>query len=152
MTIPLRLAACLLCVLSLTGCGRGSKLQNVTGKATFAGKPIAYGTIEFIPDIGRGTRGPAGTAEIINGDFSTLKPNGRGVVDGPHLVQLTAYEEKPVGSTDETVASTSKPPLFVGYTVKVDGFLAEHNFDVPESARGFDLYKAPVVRQSRNDP
>lgn len=131
-------------VLLLTsGCGGGGiKLQHVSGKATFAGKPIAYGTIEFVPDATRGTKGPAGTAEIINGEYSTRKANGRGVIAGPHVVRITGYEEKPVGSNDETVASTVKPPLFVGYTVNVDGFLVEHNFEIPESAKGTDIYKS----------
>jgi hypothetical protein len=139
-------------VLASSGCGGGMKLQQVTGKATFAGKPIAYGMIEFIPDATRGNKGPAGAAEIINGEFSTRKQNGRGVIQGPHTVRITGYEEKPVGSTDETVATTSKPPLFIGYTVNVDGFLAEQNFDVPESAKGTDIYKPKVNQPKPNDP
>ncbi|MDP1796185.1 MAG: hypothetical protein Q8K78_01825 [Planctomycetaceae bacterium] len=135
------------------GCGgSGLKLQQIAGKVTFAGKPIAYGTIDFVPDSARGTKGPAGTAEIINGEFNTRKQNGRGVVAGPHVVRITGYEEKPVGSADETVASTSKPPLFIGYTVNVDGFLAEQNFDVPESARGTDIYKTKPNQPKPNDP
>ncbi len=140
-------------VCMVSGCGgSGLKLQPVSGKVTFAGKPVAYGTIDFVPDTARGTKGPAGTAEIINGVFDTRKQNGRGVIAGPHIVRITGYEEKPVGSTDETVASTSKPPLFIGYTVNVDGFLAEHNFDVPESAKGTDIYKTKLNQPKANDP
>lgn len=140
-------------VLITTGCGgSGIKLQQVSGKATFAGKPIPYGTIDFVPDPTRGTKGPAGTAEIINGEYSTRRENGRGVVDGPHVVRITGYEEKPVGSSDETVPSTGKPPLFIGYSVNVDGFLAEHNFDVPESAKGTDIYKSQANQPKANDP
>ncbi len=139
--------------LNLVGCGGdGLRLQTVSGKATLAGQPIVYGSIEFVPDGTKGTKGPAGSAEIINGEYSTSKPNGQGVVQGPHLVRITAYSEKPVGSTDETVASTSKPPLFIGYTINVDGFTSPQNFDVPESARGFDLYKSTVNRPRANDP
>ncbi len=136
-----------------SGCGgSGLKLQQVSGKATFAGKPIAYGTIDFVPDTARDTKGPAGAAEIINGEFDTRKQNGRGVIAGPHIVRITGYAEKPVGSADETVASTSKPPLFIGYTVNVDGFLAQQDFDVPESARGFDIFKQAIKKPAANDP
>lgn len=138
--------------LALVGCGGGLKLQEVSGKASFAGKPIAYGSLEFIPDGTKGTKGPPGSAVIINGEYDTRKEGGRGVVPGPHLVRVTAYEEKPVGSTDETVPSTSKPPLLSGYTINVDGFTAEQNFDVPESAKGFDLFKPTVNRPKANDP
>lgn len=138
--------------LAAAGCGSELKLQHVTGKATFAGKPIPYGTIEFIPDNARGNKGPPGTAEIVDGAFSTRRENGRGVVAGPHTVRISAYEEKPVNSTDETAVSTAKPPLFIGYTVAVDGFLAEHNFDVPESAKGTHLYKNTPNRPKANDP
>lgn len=142
-----------LAVLSLLGCGgSGLKLQDVKGKVTFAGKPIAYGTLEFIPDTARGNKGPAGNAEIVNGEYSTRNVGGRGVVTGPHVVRITGYEEKPVGSKDETVPSTSKPPLFSGYSVNVDGFLAEQNFDVPESAKGTDIFKPQQNLPKRNDP
>ncbi|HET6422554.1 MAG TPA: hypothetical protein VFG20_02650 [Planctomycetaceae bacterium] len=139
-------------IFATAGCGSELKLQHVAGKATFAGKPIPYGTIEFIPDSARGNKGPPGTAEIINGEFDTRRENGRGVVAGPHTVRISAYEEKPANSSDETAASTAKPPLFIGYTVAVDGFLAEHNFDVPESAKGTDLYKTTPNRPKTNDP
>jgi len=139
-------------ILVTLGCSGGLKLQDVTGKATYAGKPIPYGTIEFIPDVARGNQGAPGSAEIIDGQFSTRKQNGRGVVTGPHVVRITAYEEKPMGSKDETVSSTGKPPLFSGYTVNVDGFLAEHNFEVPESAKGTDIFKPQPNLPKRNDP
>lgn len=143
----------LVLVFVLTGCGgdSGPKLTHVTGKVTLSGSPVPYGTIEFVPDPEKGGKGPAGTAEIINGEFSTSKPNGRGVIAGAHLVRITGYKEKPVPSNDETKPSTVEP-LFSGYTVNVDSLPAEKNFELPEAARGFDLYKNTAPTRKANDP
>ena len=140
-------------VFVLAGCGGnpGPKLTHVTGKVTLSGAPVPYGTIEFVPDPAKGGKGPAGTAEIINGEFSTKNANGRGVIAGAHLVRITGYQSKPVSSDDETVPSTSEP-LFTGYTVNVDSLPAEKNFDLPEAARGFDLYKNTAPTRKANDP
>jgi hypothetical protein len=140
-------------IFILSGCGgaSGPKLTHVSGKVTLGGAPVPYGSIEFVPDQTKGTKGPAGAAEIINGEFSTRKLNGRGVIAGPHLVRLTGYNEKPVASTDETKPSTSEP-LFNGYTINIDSLPAEKNFEIPESARGFDLHKASDSRRKANDP
>ena len=143
----------LACVSLVSGCGGSDiKLQHITGNATFAGKPIVFGTIEFLPDVERGNKGPAGTAEIANGQFSTRKSGGRGVVSGPHTVRITAYEEIPAANSDETAATNAKPPLFSGYSINVDGFLAEQNFDVPESAKGTDIFKPQQSLPKRNGP
>jgi hypothetical protein len=75
------------------------------------------------------------------------------VLPGPHLVRITGYEERPVSSTDETVPSTSKPPLFFGYTIEADLFSDEQDFEVPASAKGFDLLKSGAKPASgRSDP
>jgi hypothetical protein len=123
----------------------------VQGKVTFAGQPVNYGSIEFVPDPARGGNGPVGYAEIVQGQYSTRQANGRGVIDGPHLVRITGYESQPVASNDENAPSTSQP-LFSGYTINVDGLMAEKDFDVPESARGFDLFKTQTVKPGRNEP
>lgn len=143
----------LVLALVLTGCGgdTGPKLTHVTGKVTLNGAPVPYGSIEFVPDPAKGGKGPAGAAEIINGEFSTKKPNGRGVIAGAHLVRITGYQSKPVVSEDETKPSTVEP-LFTGYTVNVDSLPAEKNFDLPEAARGFDLYKNSNSARKANDP
>lgn len=142
-----------LSLLCLSGCGGGGvKLQPISGKVTLAGKPVGYGTIEFVPDAAKGNKGPAGSAEIVNGEYNTRNANGKGVIEGAHLVRITGYNQKPVGSEDETVPSKAEPPLFIGYTVNVDKLTSPQDFDVPESARGFDLYKSEEKRRRANDP
>lgn len=133
-------AAAVCCALA-AGCGGGDgiELTDLSGKATFAGKPIAYGQIEFVPDVSKSHKGPAGSAEIIDGAYDTSR-GGKGVVPGPHQVRITAYEEKPAASSaDETAASTGKPPLFMNFTLNEELKDKSRDFDVPESARGFGL-------------
>jgi hypothetical protein len=139
--------------IAIAGCGGDSvKLEPVAGQATFAGKPIVYGTIEFIPSVERNNKGPATSTNIVDGQYDTRK-GGRGVVEGPHQVRITAYEEMPApASTDETKPTESKPPLFIGYQVTVDGLMANHNFDVPESALGFGLTAPKPAAQPAGAP
>ncbi len=143
-----RSAAALL--LLAAGCGKGDDRTPIAGKATFAGKPIVFGTIEFIPDDSKGHKGPAGVAEIQNGAFDSAKSQS-GIYPGPHLVRITGYEEVPVTSTDETKPSTSKP-LFVGFSTLADLKGAPYDVDVPESAKGKDFSKPMSPARPQNVP
>jgi hypothetical protein len=123
----------------LTGCGGSDiELTDLSGKVTFAGQPVVYGQIEFVPDSGKGHQGPAGTAEIVDGSYST---------------RITAYEERPVAaSDDETAPSSSKPPIFSGFTLEKELKEKSQDFDVPETARGFDLFKSRPAAPRSNIP
>jgi hypothetical protein len=148
-----RWAGCLTAVglVAFAGCGSSdSGLVPVSGNATFAGKPIVYGLIEFVPDKAQDHSGPATTAEIVDGKFST---SGGGIVPGPHLVRITAMEERPAPtSEDETIPTNAKPPIFSGYTIEATLVTGEKDFDVPESAKGFDIFKSSAPKRSANEP
>ncbi len=132
----------------LLGCGSAVKLKEVSGKATFAGKPIIYRRIEFIPNK---AKKHFGSAEIVNGQYDTRKA-GRGVIAGQHLVRITGYEERPgPANNDETVIAPSKPALFSSFTIEAtipSG--AQQDFDVPETARGFDALKPQLASGSHD--
>src|SRR5262245_3303776 len=67
------------------GCGGGPTLGRVTGKVTYAGKPVTQGRIWFYPEAGRaalGEIGPDGTYTL-----TTFKPND-GALVGPHRVAV----------------------------------------------------------------
>jgi hypothetical protein len=149
---PVRICSTWLPVFGLlvaAGCGGSSiVLDEVSGRVTFAGQPVVYGTIEFIPDANAGHTGPAGRAEIVNGEYDT-RNGGKGVIAGSHQVRITAYEEKPQESADETVVVESKPPICVGYTIEASVGGGTRDFDIPESARGFDMYSASQAAPSR---
>jgi len=145
--VCLSLAICL-----LLGCGSGeAKRENLSGKVTFAGQPVVFGVIDFVPDSEAGHQGPAGSSQIINGQYDTAK-DGSGIYGGPHLVRITAFEQPPPpASEDETQPTESHPPLFSGYTIKASIGEGTRDFDVPADAKGFDLMKE-AVKRARNEP
>jgi len=151
-TSSLLAVSCLSGVLWFMGCGRGASVQRVDlkGKATSAGQPIAYGQIDFLPDSGKSHKGPQGSAEIVNGEFDTSK-SGAGILLGPHRVQVTAYESRPAGGTDET-ATTKASPIFVGYELTADIKSSEYNVDIPAEAKGFDSSKPQKGARQLNVP
>lgn len=136
------------------GCGRGDgvKRTDISGSATFAGSPIVYGTIEFIPDEKKGNSGPTGAAEIINGKYNTKEKGGRGVVKGPHHVRITAYSEAPKPNNDETKVVPQPEPLFVGYLLEADLGSPTQDFNVPEGAKGFNQLAEKKSGQGANAP
>ena len=140
-------------LLFLMGCGSGDiPLTDVSGKATFAGQPIVFGQIEFVPDSAQKHTGPAGSATISNGAFNTAE-GGSGISPGPHLVRITGYDTvPPATSEDETATTQGTPPLFVGYTIEMDVPGGEVTIDVAESAKGFNLYSGQQPKRSGNEP
>ena len=122
VTLAAGLATALTCGFGCSG-GDSAGRSDLSGAATFAGKPIAAGTISFAPDAGQGNDGPGSTGEIRNGRYQTRA--GKGVVGGPYVVTIHGY-----------AAEGSAELLFAPYEVKVS--LPEnggiHDFDVPASA------------------
>jgi hypothetical protein len=83
-------------VLLLAGaCGRGGPHRyDVSGRATYQGRPIPAGVIFFDPDIRKGNDGPQGYAQIKNGHYDTAQTQ-TGTVGGPHLVRIQGFDGKP---------------------------------------------------------
>lgn len=146
------IAACLCALGGCGGDGTDVDRKDVAGSVTFAGAPVAYGHIEFVPDAAKGNSGPAGSAEIVDGRYDTSQA-GTGVVEGPHIVRITAYEERPApASEDETIPSDAKPPIVSGYAIEVASIEPTQNFEVPEDARGFNMFDDPASRPGYNEP
>lgn len=132
------------------GCGSDIDRDDVAGNATFAGQPIVYGTVDFVPDTSKGHSGPAGTAEIVDGKYDTAL-GGQGIVPGPHLVRVTAYEQRPMGLDDETLPvlpGLATAPLFFNYPIEADVAGGTYDFDVPEEAGGTDSSKSAPVESN----
>jgi hypothetical protein len=125
-------ALALLASALILGCGGdGASRFNVSGSATFAGKPIPVGKIYFTPDAAKGNSGAAGYADIKDGKFSTASAGGMGTIGGAMLVRIEGAdgialdEDRPNGN-----------PLFTFYEVAVE-FPKESttkDFDVPADA------------------
>jgi len=129
----------LICCLAL-GCGE--KIYRVSGKATFAGKPIPVGKIYFTPDAAKGNSGPSGYATIKDGQYDTATGGGQGILGGPMVVRIEGAdgvkidEERPNGK-----------PLFAHYETQLEmpKSTTTKDFDVPASAVNQKPGGGPVI-------
>lgn len=122
---------------ALVGCGRGDRLYRVSGRVTFAGKPVPAGQIYFLPDSRLGNRGPAGYATIRDGAYDTHRsPTGRGVLGGPYQIRIEGHDGQPAPDAAEPpmdrIVETRSQMLFRDYLVTAD-------FDEADSVRDFDV-------------
>lgn len=113
------------------GCGSTERVTThpITGTVTHGGDTVPSGTLRFTPDAEKGNRGPATTITIADGKYHSLRDYG--VIGGPYIVEITAFETL----TDEQAKAFVTPkPLFKPYTVAVDLEARENvkNFDVPK--------------------
>lgn len=138
-------------LLSTLGCGgAGVERHDVSGTATFDGKPIVFGEIEFISRHAEGIEAPSGSATIDNGEYDTSNA-GQGIIAGPHEIRVTAYPSKPTHNEDETVEVEPVEPIFVGYSYESEVEPPTFNIEVPGDAEGFNF--AESGKQShRDDP
>jgi hypothetical protein len=109
------------------GCGPGEKLYDVSGTATYDGKPIPAGIIYFDPDPMKGGTGTQGFATVNDGKYTTAV-NGRGVRGGSYVIRITGYDGK---TANEAPLGR---PLFDEYEMKKDLPAAdsELNLDIPK--------------------
>jgi len=120
-------AAC----LGLTGCGESDgPRNNVSGKVTFAGKPVPIGRIYFDPDLKKKNNGLQGYAEIKDGVYDTSRTS-RGTTGGAVIVRIEAFDGVPADGE-----SPNGRPLFPHYQTAVDlpKGKTTMDFDVPASA------------------
>jgi hypothetical protein len=122
---------CGLVCLFCSGCGKASEgptRYRLTGAALFDGQPIPYGSILLEPDRSRGNQGPAGMADIRQGEYQMRE--GRGHVGGAHVITILATNGKRPTNPDEDTT------LFLPYKIHLDlpAEDSRHDFDVPRSA------------------
>jgi hypothetical protein len=121
----------------LAGCGSsesGPKRFHVTGQVNFDGKPVPMGTIYF-----ETTTGPAGSAQITNGQFDTH--TGKGVIGGKHQVLIQGYDGKAANPGE------MGQPIFNPYRIEADLPQGDstQTFEVPASAaKGLVITKDPA--------
>lgn len=122
---------CLGLVIGLVGCGGGDAGParfHVSGKVTFDGQPVKFGSIQFDPDTGN--KGPQGAAEIRDGSFDTRK-KGTGAISGKVVARITGLQGEPQPNNDEPVKA-----LFEGHEVRFELPAKDttKDFDVPKQA------------------
>jgi len=98
----------LFAAVALGGCAKkgGMETAPVSGKVTYRGKPLATGTVMFVP-----SEGPAATGEINSeGVYKlTTYTSGDGAVIGKHKVTITALQG--MGDALPEQRSPTPPPL-----------------------------------------
>jgi hypothetical protein len=79
-----------LCLILTFGCNREPPRQlRVHGKILVNGQPLAGGSVVFIPDEKRGTRGPIAFAVVdTDGGFDLATESGPGAVVGWHVITV----------------------------------------------------------------
>ena len=99
----------------LAGCDSGGRQKTavVNGKVTYRSKPVAGGTVTFIPDAG----GPPASGELnADGTFTlTTYKSGDGAVVGKHKVFIVAMEDM-TGKLPEQRNPTPPPTVPMKYT------------------------------------
>ena len=95
----------LLSVALLAGCRDDGRYQ-LSGAATFQGKPIPTGEVRLTPDTSQGNRGPAVLAMIKDGRYETSAE--RGVLGGHYVLRVTGYGAAPA-SNDPTAPDFGRP-------------------------------------------
>lgn len=127
------------------GCGRTEVSRTgVSGDVTFAGEPVVFGTIQIVPDKSKGHTGPAASLDIVNGHFEG-SGSGKGIVAGPHVLMVTAYDGMPPAPpADESQPASDlagPKPLFVKYKIEANLKGGVEKIEIPESARGHGIVK-----------
>ncbi|MCZ2341781.1 MAG: hypothetical protein LC104_08290 [Bacteroidales bacterium] len=109
------LTASLIMVICGLGCSNAdSGRQSIEGTVTFAGQPVAEGTIYFEPDVKAGNDGPQGVADIHDGKFETRPEFG--CWTGPHIVRVMI----PPGPMDDPGDAKPKRGQAGEYLTKID--------------------------------
>lgn len=109
--IPLLLAICMIAIM-LPGCG-GRDLATVTGKVTYNGKPLQFGTVIFEPDSGQYATGPI----QADGTFQLkTRGEGEGVPVGRNKVRFVCFsnQDPNAKSTATNGGAIQGEGLFVG--------------------------------------
>jgi len=119
-------------VVAAAGCGRsGPPLASVHGMVTLEGTPLTHGTVSFVPDNARGTRGRMA--------LGAIGPDGRfvlrsftaddGALTGFHTVAILCDELLPVpadGAAEQPVPDEARSLIPVRYNdARTSGLTAE---------------------------
>ncbi|MEM7452996.1 MAG: hypothetical protein AAF456_01450 [Planctomycetota bacterium] len=95
----------------LSGCSGNEdpRTIQISGTVTLNGEPIRNGKISFSPDTQQGNSGPMGVARIKDGKFDTTDIGGRGVVGGPHRVEIENLLPSPGDGEEEIIEGAPAP-------------------------------------------
>ena len=99
---------CLIPIMLITiaaGCGGDVRRASIHGTVSVNGKPLADGTIAFVPS--GDNKGPAAGATIVNGSYKVLQENGPFV--GTNQVKIISF--KPSGRMIPDIRNPGGPMI-----------------------------------------
>jgi hypothetical protein len=124
--------------ICLLGCGDTTG-NRISGKVTFAGKPVPAGKIYFRPDSSKGSSGSTGYADIRDGQYDTSIEGGQGAPAGAVVIMIEGNDPTAASSGGEASADITTKPLFSGYetTAELPKGASTKDIEVPaEAAKG----------------
>ena len=115
--------------LLAAGCG-GSGRYDVSGKVTYAGKPVPFGCIYFDPDVTKNKDGVQGYAEIKDGHYDT-DASDKPPTSGSVIVRIEGFDGVPLDAE-----RPNGKPLFTEYktAVELPRGRTVKDFDIPAAA------------------
>src|SRR4051812_8281041 len=108
--VPSKLVLWCMLVAPLGGCigGDGLPRQEVSGKVTFDGQPLADGSIQFQPDPTIPTPAVPGGAVIEAGAYRISRQEG--LVPGSYKVMIFSHGDTPEAGAAAPGAQVGPPP------------------------------------------
>ena len=138
-----RIGAAIACLV-VVGCGTGEAPRlGLSGQVTYAGNPVAKGTVFFAPAGGSGS---GTTAMIEDGEYA-LDPR-EGVVPGVHVVRIMGYDGKQMSGRRANPLGNPLPP----YETRVEipeGGLPNLDFAMPAPRPSQGVMHHPSARRPK---
>lgn len=116
----------------LAGCSVDSlePRYQVSGKVTYAGKPLASGLVKVLPDVANGGIGPGSYAPVKDGIYRTEE----GVCAGPKIIKICGFDGVPVEVVKDGQTVMEQARLFDEYPMQAEVHDEDTviDFDVPQ--------------------
>lgn len=133
LPIAPRVICILTIALTLAGCGdSGPERFELSGQATYDGKPIPAGVITFEPEGTTLNASTIGEAEIKDGRYKTLPT--KGIVGGRHTVFVAGYNGIPEPGSGPYGASLFAPVYKTSEQFPLEA--STFDFEVPKNPGG----------------
>jgi len=114
------------------GCSRKDRIDRyqLTGKVTYQGAPVGYGTIVLEPQAGTGHGGLAPTcyAKIEDGIYTT--PRADSPVAGSYQMKIRGFDKAKMKSGPAPGEFMETPVLFDEYVIEIQVPTKDSQFDI----------------------
>ncbi len=99
-------------------------MEEASGTVTLDGQPLPRGTVQFVPDVSKGTKGPSGVGLIDEtGHYEITTAGAKGALVGHHKISVEAeekYDETKISMGKSLIPSRYNNPDTSGLTTEVE--------------------------------